>query len=237
MVEVMKMITETEIQTRGLVDAADRILRELLRTPKFKEAIMILLNSIDPPAARRLVRTFFWQDPGLLMSIIGSLPSLINLGSEALAEVADQLSSMPPPLVQDLFFQVITGIDGAVAGEAAGGLVAMGLSLGLDGKGSRLKKSLSSLGDDFGRAYSGVVGDATLTGRLEGWMAGMAEKARDKDSGTYSFIQAAGKAMQDNPDFVEYVLKPLLAPALKAPSKTSKAQAKKPSKAKPAKDK
>jgi len=231
------MTTGTEIQTRGLVDAADRILRELIRTPKFKEGIIILLNSIDPPAARRLVRTLFWQDPGLLMSILGGLPSLINVGSEALAEVANQMSSMPPPLLQDLLGRVVAGIDGAAAGEAAGGLVAMGLSLGLDGEDSGLKKSLSSLGDNFGRAYTGAVGEAPLTGRLESWMAGVAEKARDKESTTYGFIREASKALKKNPDFVEYVLKPLLAPALKTPRKTSEAQAKKPAKARQAEDK
>lgn len=233
------MITDTEnkteIQTKGLIDAADRIMRELIRTPKFKDTVILLLKSIDPPAARSLVRTLFWQDPGLLMSILASLPALVNVGSEALAEVAVQMNSMPLPLLLDFLNRVVAGIDGVAAGEAAGGLVSMGLSLDLAEKESGLKKSLSALGEDFGRAYLEAAGEAPLTARLDSWIAGVAEKAQDKDSATYAFIQAAGKAMKKNPDFVQHVLKPLLEPALKAPAKKSASKAKKPAKPKQAK--
>jgi hypothetical protein len=223
----------TEIQIKGLIDAADRILRELVRTPKFKEAVMILLNSIDPPSARSLVRTFFWGDPGLLMSIMGSLPALINTGSEALAEVAAQMNTMPPLLLQDFLNRVFAGIDGAAAGEAVGGLVGMVLSLNLSNKDSGLTKSLAGLGDDFARAYTEAAGPAALTGRLDTWMTGVAERAGDKTSSTHAFIQAAGKVIKDNPAFVENVLKPLLGPALQAPAAKS-AAAKKPAEKKAA---
>jgi len=210
--------TMTEIQVKGLVDAADRILRELIRTPKFKEALIILLNSIDPPAARRLVRTFMWGDPGVLMSIMGSLPQMINTGSEALAELAAQMNTMPPLLLQDFLNRVFAGVDGAAAGEAAGGLVGMVLSLNVSDKDSGLARSLSGLGADFARAYAEAAGPAALTSRLDTWVAGVAERAGDKTSSTYAFIQAAGKAIKDNPAFVESVLKPLLGPALEEPA-------------------
>jgi hypothetical protein len=225
--------TMTEIQVKGLVDAADRILRELIRTPKFKEGVMILLNSIDPPAARRLIRTFMWGDPGLLMSIMGSLPEMINTASEALAELAAQMNSMPPLLLQDFLNRVFAGIDGAVAGEAAGGLVNMALSLNLSDKEGGLAQSLSRLGADFGRAYAETAGLAALTGRLDAWMAGAAEKAQDPDSGVHAFIQAAGKAIQNNPAFTENVLRPLLGPVLEAPAAKGVTPAKKPTAKKP----
>jgi len=232
----MKMTVEsemmTEIQVKGLVDAADRILRELIRTPKFKEGVILILNSIDPPAARRLVRTFFWQDPGLLMSILGSMPTMINAASEALAEAAVQMANMPPLLLQDLLNQVFAGIDGAAAGEAAGRLVDVALSLDLSEKESGLAKSLSRLGDDFGRAYGESAGQAALTGRLGSWMAGVAERAKDKDSATHAFLSAAGEALKDNPDFVDHVLKPLLSPALST-ARASAAPAKKAARPKP----
>lgn len=236
------MTADTEINaavdTRGLVDAADRILRELIRTPKFKEGAIILLNSIDPPAARKLVRTFFWQDPGLLMSIMGSLPAMINVAAEALAEVAAQMNGMPPLLLRDFLNQVFAGIDGSAAGEAAGGLVSTVISLHLEDKDSGLARSLSRLGSDFSRAYVESAGPQALSGRLEAWVAGIAEKAADKESSTYAFIQAAGKAVRENPAFVKNVLEPLLGPALKAPAvkkaATKKPAAKKPSGRKPA---
>jgi hypothetical protein len=225
--------TVTKIETKGLIDAVDRIMRELIRTPKFKEAVIILLNSIDPPAVRGLVRTLFWQDPGLLMSVMGSLPALINTGAEALAEVAAQMNSMPGPLLQDFLDRVVAGIDGTAAGEAAGGLVGIALSLNLAEGDSGLAQSLSALGGDFGRAYTAAAGETPLTGRLDAWMASAAVKARDKESATYAFVQSASKALKNNPDFVDHVLKPLLAPALKEAAKKSAAPARKPAKPKP----
>ncbi len=211
--------TVTKNETKGLVDAADRILRELIRTPKFKDGLMILLSSIDPPSARSLVRTLFWEDPGLFMSILGSLPGLMNLGAEALAEVAAQMNALPAPLLHDLLERVVAGIDGASAGEAAGGLVGLALSLNPAGEDSDIAKSLSALGSGFGRAYKEAAGEATLAGRLDAWMASAAAKARDKESATYAFIRSAGEALRNNPDFVENVLKPLLAPALEGNGK------------------
>ncbi len=228
------MIAETENQTgiekKGIVDAADRILRELIRTPKFKETIIILLNSIDPPAARSLVRTFFWEDPGLLMSVMGSLPALINVGSEAMAEMAVQMSTMPAPLLQDFLDRIVAGIDGAAVGEAAGSMVSTLLSLDLAKEESALKRSFAAVGEDFGRAYKEAVGEATLTSRLDTWMAGVAAQARDRDSAIHAFIKAAGEAMKGNPDFVKHVLKPLLEPAMKAPVEKSASKVKKPAK-------
>lgn len=229
--------TVTKIETKGLVDAVDRIMRELIRTPKFKEGIVILLSSIDPPSARSLVRTLFWQDPGLLMSVMGSLPALINLAAEALAEVAAQMASMPTPLLQDFLDVVAAGIDGSTAGEAAGGLVGMVLSLGLADKDGGLSRSLSSLGEDFGRAYSEAAGQGALTARLDAWMARAAARARDKDSATHAFVQSASKALKNNPDFVDGVLKPLLAPALKEAARKGAAPARKPAKPKQERDK
>jgi hypothetical protein len=228
----MKMSVEsetmTEIQTKGLVDAADRILRELIRTPKFKEAVIILLNSIDPPAARSLVRTFMWGDPGVLMSIMGSLPEMINTASQALAELAAQMNTMPPLLLRDFLNRVFAGIDGAAAGEAAGGLVSMVLSLDLSDKESGLAKSLSGLGSDFAHAYAGAAGEGALTSRLEDWMAGLAERAQDPASSTHAFISAAGQAIKNNPAFAENVLRPLLGPALAEPKRPAAKKSAKP---------
>lgn len=202
--------SRTEVETRGLVDALDRILRQLIRTPKFKETIIILLKAIDPPAARRLVRTLFWQDPGLLMSVLGTLPAMINTVSEALAETAEQMNSMPTPLLQDLLHRIVEGLDGKTLGEAAGGLVKMGFSLGLSEKESGLHRSLAFLGKDFSASFSASLGEVSPAERLSAWMAAAAERARDKNSSTYAFIQAVQGALKENPDFVKHIIQPLL---------------------------
>ncbi|MDI6874473.1 hypothetical protein [Candidatus Solincola sp.] len=202
--------TPTEVETRGLVDALDRILRQLISTPKFKETVITLLNAMDPPAARRLVRTIFWQDPGLLMSVLGTLPAFLNTAFQALAEVAAQMNSMPSPLLQDLLHRIVEDLDGAALGEAMGGLVKMGLSLGLSEEESGLRRSLSSLRGDFSASFATALGEVSLEDRVSAWMAKAAERARDKDSATHAFIQAFRGALKENPDFVKHVIKPLL---------------------------
>jgi hypothetical protein len=218
------MVTETVVQTDGLIDALARILRQLIRTPKFKEAAVILLNSIDPPAARKLVRVLFWEDTGLFLSIVGAVPSLINTSLELIAELAAQMNSMPAPLLREFIDRLVAGIDGEAAGEAAGGLVSMVLSLEDDE--GRFPESLGTLGQEFGRSYRESAGEATLTASLDSLMKEVADRAQDKDSATHAFIQEAGRAMKSNPDFVEHVLKPLLSPALRPGAK--KPGAKKP---------
>jgi hypothetical protein len=208
------MATETVAETGGLIDALARILRQLIRTPKFRDVLVMLLNSIDPPGARELVRVLFWEDAGLFLAIVGAVPALVNAGCELVAEAAAQLNSMPTPLLQEFMGRVVEGIDGAAAGEAAGGLVSMVLSLG--GDGSKFPERLASLGEEFGRSYRQGAGVAPLLGHLGSLMDAAAARARDKDSTTYAFIQEASKALEENPAFVEHVLKPLLSPALRA---------------------
>ncbi len=211
--------TRTEVETRGLVDALDRILRQLISTPKFKETVITLLNAVDPPAARRLVRTIFWQDPGLLMSVLGTLPDILNTAFQAMAEAAAQMNSMPAPLLNDLLHRIVEGIDGAALGEAVGGLVRMGLLLELSEEESGLRRSLSSLRKDFSSAFSTAVGEDSMAERLSSWMAAAGKRAKDKNSSTYAFVQAFKGALRENPDFVKYVMQPLLEIPAKTPAK------------------
>ncbi len=213
--------TRNQVETKGLVDALDRILRQLISTPRFKETVITLLNAVDPPAARRLVRTIFWQDPGLLMSVLGTLPAILNTAFQALAEAAAQMNSMPPPLLRDLLNRVVAGLDGAALGEAAGGMVKMGLSLGLGEDESPLRRGLSELRRDFTSSFAAALGEASLKERLGVWMAAAAERAKDKDSATHAFVQAFGEALKDNPEFVKHVLHPLLAVPSRASGRSS----------------
>ncbi len=197
------------IEKKGIVDGADRIARELLRNPKFKQSLIILLSSIDPQSARGLVRTLFWEDPDILLSIMGALPDLVNTGIEAAAEVAVQMKSMPSPMLQQLIGLVITKIDGFALGEAAGNLVS--IDLGLAEENSGVVDGLDNLRREFEKGYRESGGEELLVSRLNGWMEKTAAEARDKSSSTYALIQGIGKALEENPDFVEHVLKPILA--------------------------
>ena len=48
---------------KGIIDLTDRVLKELLKKPGFKEGVRTVLQNIDPESSRRLVRTILWQDP------------------------------------------------------------------------------------------------------------------------------------------------------------------------------
>lgn len=197
------------IEKKGIVDGADRIAGELLRNPKFKQSLIILLSSIDPQSARGLVRTLFWEDPEILLSIMGALPNLVNTAIETFAEIAEQVKSMPAPILQQLAGLVIKKIDGFTLGEAAGNLAS--IDLGLAEEGSTIVDGLDNLRREFKNGYRESGGEELLLSRLGGWMEKTAVEARDKSSSTYALIQGIRRALEENPDFVEHVLKPILA--------------------------
>ena len=197
------------IEKKGIVDGADRIARELLSNSKFKQSLIILLSSVDPQSARGLVRTLFWEDPEILLSIMGALPDLINTGIEATAEIAEQVKSMPAPILQQLAGLVITKIDGFSLGEAAGSLAS--IDLGLAEESSNVFDGLDNLRREFKEGYRESGGEELLLSRLSGWMKKTAVEARDKNSSTHALICGIGTALEENPDFVEHVLKPILA--------------------------
>ena len=183
-----------DTETTTLEGAGARILRELIRTPKFREAVLILLKSIDPPAARQVVRTFFWEDAVLFMSVLGAAPELVNLFINAAAEALAQAGALPPGLLRDFIDRVAAGLDGMALGEAGAGCVNLLAAIGGDEDAPPMKGA-SKLKDDFSEAYRDGVD-------------------KDKLGQVRALFTAAGDAMASNPDFMENVLRPLFGPAI-----------------------
>ena len=63
---------------KGVIDLTDRVLKELLKKPGFKENIRTVLQNIDPDSGRRLVRTLMWQDPEFFLGVLGAVPVVAN---------------------------------------------------------------------------------------------------------------------------------------------------------------
>jgi hypothetical protein len=87
------------------------IMRELLRTPGFKDAVLSHLREADPQEARRLVRTFLWEDVGFSMGVLGATPSLVNAAAAALLELALQLKNFTGEILREFLHQLSSELD------------------------------------------------------------------------------------------------------------------------------
>ena len=97
---------------RGIIDATNRIMRVLLKSPAFKSNVRSVLNSIDPDNARELARTIIWEDPELTLSLIGAVPSLANSIIRFLDEVILQVrEKFSPELIHDFLGAIMRDVD------------------------------------------------------------------------------------------------------------------------------
>lgn len=97
---------------KGVIDAVDRILAQLLESPAFKNSIRTILNNIDPQSARGLVRTAMWRDMNFSISCAAASPalanSLISLVDEVFCQINDKL---PERMLREYTAEVLGEID------------------------------------------------------------------------------------------------------------------------------
>lgn len=202
----------------GIIDAADRIAREIIRTPGFKEKVRLLLGSLDPASAPGLVQTLMWTDPEFFLSIIGAAPQLINIAILGGKELLKQLDEVPPALLGGLLAEFVNRLDGEAVGAAAD----RGLSLYRSLKnleGEPLQEALSAFGKKVGMGFAGDGGSSAkallsvLQPLLQEHIAHLAEEAAREGSETGTLIRALvgtiSEAVRANPGFIEHVYRPL----------------------------
>jgi hypothetical protein len=98
---------------RGIINATNRIVKVLLKRPAFKENIRSLLNSVDPDNARELARTILWEDPEIILSLMGAVPSLANSMIRFLDEIILQVrEKFPPELLHEFLGEIMREFDG-----------------------------------------------------------------------------------------------------------------------------
>jgi hypothetical protein len=101
-----------EQANKGVVDLIDRILKELLKKPGFKNAMRTILQNIDPESMRSLVRTSMWEDPEMFLAILGAIPATINAVITGLDELIIQLrTKFSPELLHDFVKSLVISID------------------------------------------------------------------------------------------------------------------------------
>ncbi|MEJ5185997.1 MAG: hypothetical protein WHT46_02815 [Candidatus Geothermincolales bacterium] len=87
------------------------VVRELLRTPGFKEAVLSHLREADPSHARRLVKTVLWEDVGFSMGVLGATPKMVNAVAAALLELALQLKGFTGEILREFLRQLGSELD------------------------------------------------------------------------------------------------------------------------------
>lgn len=100
-----------------------RLWREILKTPAFRQIIMLNLTDLEPARARVAVRTLVWADPNFSLSLAAVAPQVVNYLAEALLELARQWQHLPPELADaflraslaDLDRQTLTAAQHALA--------------------------------------------------------------------------------------------------------------------------
>jgi hypothetical protein len=210
----------------GMLDMSNRILKELLRTPKFKAQVKVVLNSLDPPAAAELVRTLMWEDTELFLDLVGVFPELLNALLTGGRELMERMDQYPAPLLAAFTAQMIDKLDG----EALGSLLTAIPDLFERLKsvpGEPLQQSLAGLcrrvssgmgAEDSGAAAAAL---AVLQPFLQQQIRQLAAEAGKEGSETFKLIQGLSRtlavALQENPDFITFVCMPLLESFRQAP--------------------
>jgi len=101
-----------EEANKGVIDLTDRVLKELLRKPGFKEGVRMVLQNVDPESSRKLVRTFMWQDPEFFLGVLGAVPSIVNSLTQGVDELLIQLNEkFSPQLLHDFIKSIVLSLD------------------------------------------------------------------------------------------------------------------------------
>jgi len=97
---------------KGVIDLANRVLKELLKKPAFKDGVRTVLTNIDPASSRQFVRTLMWQDPEFFLAIISALPPIVNAAISGIDELLIQLrGKMSPLLLHNFLRSLASSVD------------------------------------------------------------------------------------------------------------------------------
>jgi hypothetical protein len=101
-----------EEANKGVIDLTERVLKELLKKPGFKEGIRTTLQNIDPESGRRLVRTMMWHDPEFFLGVLGAVPPIINSLIQFVDELLIQFNEkFSPQLLHDFIRSLVLSLD------------------------------------------------------------------------------------------------------------------------------
>jgi hypothetical protein len=211
---------------KGPIEGTSRVLAELLRTPRFKASVRVILRDLDPENAALLVRTLMLEDPEFFLSLVAAMPALINASIASMAEVAAQASTFPPPVLTGFMAGIIQDIDARRLGRTAGQMLALSARLSAErdeelsaatrsfweGLGTGISESLPT-GAEAGEGATGLLLDTlmpllgSVVARLGAQAVKEGSEARQLVSGIADSVRAIAS---ENPDFMKEIVAPLV---------------------------
>ena len=143
------MATETRFR-RGVIAGSAAVLRELLRTPRVRRSLDVLLGELDPENAPRLAHALM-EDPSIPFDLLTAAPRLCNAATGALSALLVRLGAYPPRLLQSLLARIMDELDAEQAGALVG--TALGIAVRAH-QGADVARAASAIGEGFSRGFT-----------------------------------------------------------------------------------
>ncbi len=110
-IDLEKLAEQQRGSGGGSYSALPGVVRELIRTPGFKELLLIHLRDISPASASELVKAAMWEDVAFTMSVLGASPKMVNWLVEALIELGVQLNNFTLDILRDFLVKLGQDLD------------------------------------------------------------------------------------------------------------------------------
>lgn len=148
-------------ETRGWIEAAARLTRVLLGSPRVKGALRSVLRNLDPHQADALVDALVATDPEVPLALCAAVPALANSGIGIVRALVERVRRLPGPLVLEAVADVVGRLDRRALVAALDGVLALLDELLADPElAGRLAELATELGRTLGRhprARAGLV--------------------------------------------------------------------------------
>ena len=103
---------EKTMENNAVMPAEGGVMKEVLSTPFVKDIIRNNLQNIKPDKTHPVVNVLIWQDPEIILSILGSIPPVVNSCVGALGETGRQINEkFSPRLLSDYVGSILKDID------------------------------------------------------------------------------------------------------------------------------
>ena len=118
------------MENNAVIPAEGGVMKEVLSTPFVKDLIRINLQNIKPDKTHPVVNALIWQDPDVILSVLGSIPAVVNSCTGALAEAGKQINEkFSPEMLRDYVGSILKDIDTEELKVLAEAYVALGKNL------------------------------------------------------------------------------------------------------------